>query len=62
MDFGYGPTVEKWRERVQAFLDEVIYPAEATFREQVQAQALTNPWGRPPIIAELKLQARERGL
>jgi len=62
MDFGYGKTVEAWQERVQAFLDEVIYPAEPTFHAQVDAQALTNPWGRPPIMAELKAQARQRGL
>ena len=36
MDFGYSPTVEQWRERVHAFLDEVIYPAEPTFHEQVR--------------------------
>jgi acyl-CoA dehydrogenase len=62
MDFGYSPTVEQWRVRVQALLDEVIYPAEPTFHEQVQAQATTNAWGRSPIMAELKTQARERGL
>jgi acyl-CoA dehydrogenase len=62
MDFGYTPAVEQWRERVQDFLDEVIYPAEPTFRDQVLAQASTNPWGRPPIVDELKVQARERGL
>ena len=61
MDFGYTPAVEQWRERVQDFLDEVIYPAEPTFRDQVLAQASTNPWGRPPIMQELKVQARERG-
>ena len=62
MDFGYSPTVEQWRERVQSFLDEVILPAEPTFHQQVHAQAATNPWGRPPIMEELKGQARERGL
>jgi acyl-CoA dehydrogenase len=62
MDFGYTPTVQQWRERVHAFLDEVIYPAESTFRDQARAQASTNPWGRPPIVEELKAQARERGL
>lgn len=62
MDFGYSPAVERWRVRVLAFLDEVIYPAEPVFREQVTAQALTNPWGRPPIMEDLKAQARERGL
>ncbi len=62
MDFGYSPTVEQWRERVQSFLDEVILPAEHTLHEQVHAQAGTNPWGRPLIMDELKAQARERGL
>ena len=47
---------------MQDFLDEVILPAEPTFREQVAAQAQTNPWGRPPVMEELKAQARERGL
>jgi acyl-CoA dehydrogenase len=62
MDFGYSPSVEQWRERVQIFLDEVIYPAEPVFHEQVGAQSAANRWGRPPIMAELKAQARERGL
>src|SRR5665647_2935197 len=62
MDFGYSTTVEQWRQRVQSFLDEVILPVERTFHEQVHAQAGTNPWGRPPIMEELKAQARERGL
>src|SRR6476659_7396207 len=62
MDFGYTPVMEQWRERVQAFLDEVVLPAEATFHEQVAAQAHTNPWGRPPVMAELKAEARRRGL
>jgi len=62
MDFGYSPTVEQWRERVQGFLDEVILPAEHIFHEQVHAQAATSPWARPPIMEELKGQARERGL
>ena len=60
MDFGYSPTVEQWRERVHAFLDEVIYPAEPTFHEQVRAQVVTNPWGRLPIMAELKTQAQSQ--
>src|SRR5450756_3087047 len=46
MDFGYSPTVEQWRERVQSFLEEVILPAEHTFHEQVHAQAATPRVGR----------------
>ena len=62
MDFGYSPAVEQWGERVQTFLDEVIFPAEPVFHQQVRAQAATNPWGRPPIMVDLKAQARERDL
>src|SRR6476619_7603297 len=62
MDFGFTPVMEQWQQRVQAFLDEVIYPAEETFHEQVAAQAQSNQWGRPPVMEELKAQARERGL
>src|SRR6478736_328226 len=62
MDFGFTPVMEQWQQRVQAFLDEVIYPAEATFHEQVAAQAQSNPWGRPPVMAELKAEAQRRGL
>ena len=56
-----GRSVEQWWERVQALLDEVIDPAEQTFHQQARAQVATDRWGRPPIMAELKTQARERG-
>jgi acyl-CoA dehydrogenase len=62
MDFAYTPVMEQWRERVQAFLDEVVYPAEPVFEEQVAAQSVSNPWGRPPVMEELKAEAQRRGL
>jgi acyl-CoA dehydrogenase len=60
MDFGFDETTNELRGRVLAFMDECIYPAEETFREQVHSAE--NPWATPPIIEELKVQARERGL
>jgi len=60
MDFAYDETTVGMRERLLAFMDECVYPAEETFREQVDAAA--NPWHTPPIIEELKVVARERGL
>ena len=60
MDFAYDETTVEMRERLLAFMDECVYPAEETFREQVHAAA--NPWHTPPIIEELKVVARERGL
>ena len=48
------------RERLQAFMEEVIYPAESVFHEQHAAQS--DRWVTPPIMEELKAKARERGL
>src|SRR5256884_5183538 len=53
-------TTIEWTGRVRDFLDECVYPAEPVFAEQVAA--LADPWDRPPIVDELKAQARERGL
>jgi acyl-CoA dehydrogenase len=60
MDFAFDATTVKLRERLLAFMDECVYPAEARFREEVE-QA-DDRWGTPPVIEELKAQARERGL
>jgi acyl-CoA dehydrogenase len=60
MDFAFDETTNEMRERLLAFMDEWVYPAEPTFREQVHAA--DNPWATPPIIEELKAKARELGL
>jgi acyl-CoA dehydrogenase len=60
MDFAFDATTLDLRERLLAFMDECVYPAEERFREEVE-QA-DDRWGTPPVIEELKAQARERGL
>jgi acyl-CoA dehydrogenase len=60
MDFRYDERTEQLRQRLSAFLDECVYPAEAVHAEQVAAAG--DPWARPPIMAELKAEARRRGL
>jgi acyl-CoA dehydrogenase len=47
-------------ERVNAFMDECVYPAEAVYDEQMRAAG--HPNFHPPIIEELKTEARCRGL
>ena len=61
MDFGFDETTLELRERLLAFMDECVHPAEARFREQVERSA-DSPWDTPPVIEELKVQARDRGL
>src|SRR2546421_4785876 len=60
MDFAADATRTGYIGRVTDFLDECVYPADPVFAEQVAA--LADPWDRPPIVDELKAQARERGL
>jgi acyl-CoA dehydrogenase len=60
MDFSLDQKTVEWRERLLAFMDEFVYPAEPAFREQVTAAE--NRWATPPIVEELKREARARGL
>jgi acyl-CoA dehydrogenase len=63
MDFGYDDRTRELRERLLVFMDERIYPAEPTFRQQAEAAARDGrPWERVPVTAELKAEARRRGL
>ena len=65
MDFAYDAKTQEWQEKLLAFMDERVYPAEAVFHEQVEQRALAapgDPWARPPIVDELKAEARSRGL
>jgi acyl-CoA dehydrogenase len=60
MEFAYDETTERLRGELLEFMDELVYPAEPVFAEQVESS--DDPWATPPIIEELKLHARERGL
>jgi acyl-CoA dehydrogenase len=63
MDFGFDERTEELRERLLTFMDAYVYPAEKVFAEQVAELAATGrEWERPPIIDELKAEARSRGL
>ena len=63
MDFAYDDRTQDLRKRVLAFMEEHVYPAEAAFAEQAQAAAAAgHRWERLPVTAELKAEARSRGL
>jgi acyl-CoA dehydrogenase len=61
VDFAFDDRVEEWRSRLQAFMDEAVFPAEATYTEQMRG-AGDDPAFHPPVIEELKAEARSRGL
>ncbi|GLX02496.1 acyl-CoA dehydrogenase family protein [Microtetraspora sp. NBRC 16547] len=58
MDFGFDDVTLELRERLTAFMDECVYPAEPVFAEQAAAGG----WSPPPVLEELKAEARRRGL
>jgi acyl-CoA dehydrogenase len=60
MDFSRDERTEELRAALLAFMDEHVYPAEPAFCETVADPA--DPWRRPPVMAELKREARGRGL
>ncbi|PXY23545.1 acyl-CoA dehydrogenase [Prauserella coralliicola] len=60
MDFTFDATTEELREKLLAFMDEHVYPAEPVFHEQLAERE--NPWTSVPVVEELKAEARKRGL
>ncbi|HEY7705466.1 MAG TPA: acyl-CoA dehydrogenase family protein [Acidimicrobiia bacterium] len=60
MDFTNDPAVDELRQRLIAFMDERVYPAEATYSAQMAAAG--DPHFHPPVVEELKAEARRRGL
>ncbi|GGV11661.1 acyl-CoA dehydrogenase [Streptomyces litmocidini] len=60
MDFAYDARTEELRAKLLAFMDEHVHPAEAVAEEQ--RARLASPWDTPPVVEELKAEARRQGL
>src|SRR5436305_10785560 len=60
MDFAFSPKVEELRKNLLDFMDQHVYPAEAVFAEQVRESG--DPTFHPPVMEDLKKEARSRGL
>ncbi len=60
MDFEPSPRCSDFKERLTAFMDEHIYPAEAVYEEEMIESG--NPHHQPAVMEELKVSAREAGL
>ena len=63
MDFGFDARTLDLRKQLLTFMDERVHPAEAVYEEQAAAAAEQGrPWERVPVTADLKAEARSRGL
>ncbi|CAB3805916.1 acyl-CoA dehydrogenase family protein [Paraburkholderia fynbosensis] len=63
MDFQHSDKVKSLQKRLNAFMDEYVYPAEAVFDAQMDAARESgNRWQPAPVIEQLKEQAKAAGL
>ena len=60
MDFAPSPRAQEYQKLLLAFMDEHVYPAEPVYARQMAESG--NPNFHPPVLEELKAQARSRGL
>jgi acyl-CoA dehydrogenase len=60
LNFDHSEKVLELRARLEAFMDEFVYPNERVFEEQLAAAE--SRWTVPPIMDELKAEAKEAGL
>ncbi len=60
MDFAPSATSAELAEKLTAFMDSHVRPAEAVYAEQMAASG--DPHHHPQIIEDLKVEARSRGL
>jgi acyl-CoA dehydrogenase len=61
MDFEPSAKARDYLERLQAFMDERVFPAEAAYEEYRREKGYGDHT-LPPVVEELKAEARERGL
>lgn len=60
MDFAFSARVEELRVRLRMFMEEKVFPAEPVYRQQMDESG--DPNFHPPVIDDLKKEARSRGL
>jgi acyl-CoA dehydrogenase len=60
VDFEYSDKVKRLRKQLIEFMEEVVYPGERIYKEQLQ-NAPTR-WYVPPIMEEMKAKAKAAGL
>jgi acyl-CoA dehydrogenase len=63
MDFSHSDKVRDLQEQLTAFMDAFIYPAEARFAEEIEANRRRgNPWAPTEVMEELKRKAKAADL
>jgi alkylation response protein AidB-like acyl-CoA dehydrogenase len=62
MDFSLSPKAQSYVQRLSAFMQEHVLPAEPEYCAQVQNLPDWRRWKQPPVMETLKAKARAAGL
>jgi len=62
MDFSLSPTAKSYVQRLSAFMQEHVLPAEPEYCAQLQNLPDWRRWKQPPVMETLKAKARAAGL
>jgi acyl-CoA dehydrogenase len=63
VDFAPSAVADDYTKRMRAFLDDRILPAEASYEEfRAERRGAASEWELPPVVEELKTEARAQGL
>lgn len=62
MDFAFDDRTEELRASLQDFMDTHVHPNEQRFHDEVEALEDRWAWDSVPVLAELREEARRRGL
>ena len=60
MDFELSPRTHEFKAKIEAFMDEYVYPNEKLYDQQLSSQ--DSRWQLPMIVQDLKKVARTEGL
>jgi acyl-CoA dehydrogenase len=60
MNFDYTEKVQKLQRTLIEFMEEIVYPNEKTYEEQLNCAE--SRWSIPPVMEEMKQSAKEAGL
>ena len=63
MDFSHSDKVRELQERINAFMDQFIYPAEKDYHDELERNRRGgNPWQVTKVVEDLKKRAKSEGL
>ncbi|PTX55143.1 acyl-CoA dehydrogenase [Melghirimyces profundicolus] len=59
MNFDYSEKVKELRDRLESFMEEVVYPSESVYARQLREGGR---WSVPQVMEEMKAKAKKEGL